>query len=502
MQIFRKMRILTIFVIVMSKFGENLTTRIAKIPMAMVIVPFATGIFFADMVAVPLWLLLLCSVISLAGVILLTKWWQNAALFALIVAVGALLHSYSYRGEIEYNQPFEMLLKVKTSSVVRKGYTSANAEIEACEAASLAGRKVVIWGDSLIKLQAGDRLHLTTSIHPFRAERRQYAELMHHRGFVGSISLNHRATYEYIPTEKQTLHDWSVARLQYAMDEGDARAVVLAMTTGERGEISNELRQHYAASGASHLLAVSGLHIGIAFMLVNILLLPLVLLRYGNLLRSILAVALIWLYVWLCGMSPSAVRAAIMFSLLQFSLSSLREYVSINILAGAAFIMLTFDTHLLFDISFQLSFVAVAAIVLWAMPIYRLTATRFRVLNALIALLWVGLASTIATMPLVANTFSTISVIGIAINLAVIALANLIVLFGIAALAIPPLSIVAEYAAMAQNNIVEWAASVPYGHFDLHLSNWTMWSIYLLLGVITLLIWLIPKREKIPQIEG
>jgi competence protein ComEC len=201
-------------------------------------------------------------------------------------------------------------------------------------------------------------------------------------------------------------------------------------------------------------------------------------------------------------MSPSAVRAAIMFSLLQFSLSSMREYVSINVLAGAAFIMLAFDSHQLFDISFQLSFVAVAAIVLWAMPIYRLCATRFKVVNALLALMLVGIASTLATMPLVANTFSTISLIGIALNIVVIALANIIVFCGVLALAIPPLAIIAEYAAITQNHIVTWAATLPYGHFDIHISDRAKWGIYLLFAVATLLIWLRPKREKMPKIEG
>jgi competence protein ComEC len=325
---------------------------------------------------------------------------------------------------------------------------------------------------------------------------------MHHRGFIGSISVNHRATYEYLPAEKQTLHDWAVERLQGALSDSDGRAVVLAMATGERGDISPELRQSYSASGASHLLAVSGLHIGIAFMLINILLLPLVMLRYGNLLRSILAIALIWLYVWLCGMSPSAVRAAIMFSLLQFSLSSLREYASINILAGTAFIMLAFDSHLLFDISFQLSFVAVAGIVLWAMPLYRLCSTRFRVINMLVGVLLVGIVSTLATMPLVANTFSTISLVGILINPAIILLANIVVLAGIIALALPFMGVVAELSASLQNRIVEWAASLPYGHFDISISEGAMWSVYAIFVVSTLLLWLVPKRKKEPKIEG
>ncbi|MBR2442868.1 MAG: ComEC/Rec2 family competence protein, partial [Rikenellaceae bacterium] len=435
-------------------------------------------------------------------VVSLSKWWQNCAIVVMIFSVGALLHSISYRSNIIYDTPVEMLVAVETTSVERKGYTFAEAKISESADLSLVGSKVVVWGDSLTKFKAGDRLLLTTAIRPFRADRKQYAQLMQHRGFIGSISINQNTIYEYFPAERRTLHDRAVSRLQGAMAEGDARAVVLAMTTGERSEISSELRQNYSASGASHLLAVSGLHIGIAFMLINILLLPMVLLRYGNIARSILAVTMIWLYVWLCGMSPSAVRAAIMFSLLQFSLSSLREYTSVNILAGTAFVMLAFNSHLLFDISFQLSFIAVAGIILWAMPLYRVCATRFRLLNSIVGVMLVGIASTLATLPLVANTFSIVSLVGILINPAVILLANIVVLAGVVAIALPFTAIIAEYAAEWQNQIVEWAASLPYGHFIMTIPEWAMWLIYGVFLVITLLLWLLPKREKEPKIEG
>ncbi|MBE6212849.1 MAG: ComEC/Rec2 family competence protein [Rikenellaceae bacterium] len=482
--------------------SAGFTQLISKIPMAVVIVPFVMGIFFAEKVLLPIWLLFLACVVSLVGVVSLSKWWQNCAIVVMIFSVGALLHSLSYRSNIIYDTPVEMLIAVETTSVERKGYTSAEAKISESADLSLVGSKVVVWGDSLTKFKAGDRLLLTTPIRPFRADRKQYAQLMQHRGFIGSISINQNTIYEYSPTERRTLHDRAVSRLQGAMAEGDARAVVLAMTTGERSEISSELRQNYSASGASHLLAVSGLHIGIAFMLINILLLPMVLLRYGNIARSILAVALIWLYVWLCGMSPSAVRAAIMFSFLQFSLSSLREYTSVNILAGTAFVMLAFNSHLLFDISFQLSFIAVAGIILWAMPLYRVCATRFKFLNSIIGIMLVGIASTLATMPLVANTFSTVSLVGILINPAVILLANIVVLAGVVAIALPFTAIIAEYAALWQNQIVEWAASLPYGHFIMTIPEWAMWLIYGVFLVVTLLLWQLPKQEKTPKIEG
>jgi competence protein ComEC len=200
-------------------------------------------------------------------------------------------------------------------------------------------------------------------------------------------------------------------------------------------------------------------------------------------------------------MSPSAVRAAIMFSLLQFSLSSLREYVSVNILAGTAFAMLALDSHLLFDISFQLSFIAVAGIILWAMPIYHLCATRFKAINLLLGVLLVGIASTIATMPLVSNSFATISVVGILINPVVVLLANIIVLAGVVALAIPPVGFVAEGVAEWQNSIIEWAASLPYSHFDISISEGAMWGIYAVYAIVTILIFSIPRKKKEVKIE-
>ena len=486
----------------MNEMAERIKTLLAKMPMAMVVIPFAIGIFFAEQVALPLWLLILLCTIALIGVIAFAKWQQKLALFALILAVGTLLHSLSYKGEIPYNKPLEMGLKIESSSIDRKGYTSTEATIEECEEVALSRRKVILWGDSMVHFKAGDRLHLTTPIRPFRAERETYARLMLHRGFIGSVSVNHRATYSYIPAKNRSLHDWAVERLQSAMEPSEARGVVLAMTTGHRGEITSELRQSYSASGASHLLAVSGLHIGIAFMLINLLLLPMVLVRYGNVMRSILAVALIWCYVWLCGMSPSAVRAAIMFSLLQFSLSSLREYASVNILAGTAFLMLAFDSHLLFDISFQLSFIAVAGIVLWAIPLYRLCATRSKAINVVIGILLVGIASTLATLPLVAKSFATVSLVGILINPAVILLANIIVLMGVVAFALPFMAIVAEVAAEWQNRIIGWAALLPYSHFDINISEWVMWGAYIAFAVATITLLLLPKHEKEPKIKG
>ena len=171
-------------------------------------------------------------------------------------------------------------------------------------------------------------------------------------------------------------------------------------------------------------------------------------------------------------------------------------------MAGTAFIMLALDTHQLFDISFQLSFIAVGGIIVWAMPLYKLLATRSYVANTIIGVLTVGAASTLATLPLVAQTFGVASVVGILINPLVILLANAVVITGVGAVALPSLGGVASSVAEWQNSVVAWAAELPYGHFDIVLAEWVVWCIYAVFIVASFAVAIAPKRKKEIKIEG
>ncbi|MBQ1225167.1 MAG: ComEC/Rec2 family competence protein [Alistipes sp.] len=480
---------------------ENITNRIKEIPMAIVMLLFALGISFAEYISLPMWLCITIVLFSLVGALFVRGAWQRLAVAILVVSLGVTLHSLSYTGAVPYNRPMDMTLKITRSTTLRGDYAGAEATICECEEPSLVGRKVVVWSDTLTAFTARDYISLRQKISPFREERRAYAELMHHRGFVGAITIYPQQHFTLIPARYTSLHDWATERLREQMPAGDARAVVLAMVTGYRGEISSALRERYALSGASHLLAVSGLHIGIVFMLINILLLPMLLLTYGNVARSVVAVLLIWLYVLLCGAPPSAIRAAVMFSLLQIALSTPYRYLSLNILAGTALVMTMFDTHLLFDISFQLSFLAVAGILLWAVPASRLLKTPYRIVNGVVAVLLVGVASTVATLPIVSENFGVVSLVGVIINPIVIVLANILVVLGAITMLIPiPIvASVVEWVAHLQNVLVEWAQSLPWGHFEYKMSEWLVWLIYLVFVGITIFVWSI-KRERRSEI--
>ncbi|MEG0499286.1 MAG: ComEC/Rec2 family competence protein, partial [Alistipes sp.] len=256
-------------------------------------------------------------------------------------------------------------------------------------------------------------------------------------------------------------------RLQRLALPEKAQALCAAMAVGDRSGLTPELRRAYARSGTSHLLAVSGLHVGIVFLLVNALLWWLPSLRRGHLWRNAAAIALIWLYALTAGLSPSVIRAALMFSALQLSLASASVYVSGNVLAATAFAMLLFRPAYLFDISFQLSFIAVAAILAWAVPLGSALRSRFRGINALTDLLVVGVVAATATAPLVAHTFGIVSLIGVAANLLVIPLASIVVVGSVVWIVLPLpvfaplLRFVAGTAATGLNAVAEHAAALP-----------------------------------------
>ena len=158
----------------------------------------------------------------------------------------------------------------------------------------------------------------------------------------------------------------------------DTEAVALAMAAGDQTELTPERRAPYARTGTAHVLAVSGLHVGMVFLYVNLLLGALALLHRGHLLRNAAAIAVIWLFAAAAGLSPGTIRAAVMFTALQLALATTSRYAGVNILSAAAFGMLLWRPSYLFHVGFQLSFLSVAAILLWGIPLYRRLRTPWR----------------------------------------------------------------------------------------------------------------------------
>ena len=131
-------------------------------------------------------------------------------------------------------------------------------------------------------------------------------------------------------------------RLSESGVDGSVYAVVAAMTLGDKSQLTKELRDTYAVSGASHILALSGLHLGIIYTLLSLLLSR----RRWQVISQVVIIVCIWLFVFLVGMSASVVRSAVMITV--YALLSLghRDKMSVNTLAFAAIVMLLFKVAL------------------------------------------------------------------------------------------------------------------------------------------------------------
>lgn len=261
---------------------------------------------------------------------------------------------------------------------------------------------------------------------------------------------------------------------------GQPLALISAITLGERDALDSDLRQSFAAAGAAHVLAVSGLHTGIIYIVVVSLLTcfslwrPLYEQRIRRALLSSCIIAVMWAYAFITGLSPSVMRAALMLTIIQVGWICRRQSISFNTLAAAACICLWIDPLSLFSVSFQLSFAAVAGILLFVPHFNSLWRVHSKFARFMRDLVTVSAAATIGTLPVSLYYFSQVARFFLLTNLVVLPAAYVLVISGLLVLALAHTP-VGVWLAFALQHIggwvctfVAWIEHLPYS--TLHIS--------------------------------
>ncbi|WP_051287041.1 ComEC/Rec2 family competence protein [Algoriphagus mannitolivorans] len=258
--------------------------------------------------------------------------------------------------------------------------------------------------------------------------------------------------------------------LEKFMEIPESRQIASALLLGEKEALDREVRRAYSETGTMHILAVSGLHVGIIY---AILLFPLKRvktksrIRKGNLLGVIL---LIWIYALLTGFSPSVIRASFMFTL--FSLGQMRERKpSIwNILAFSALVMIAINPEVMYEVGFQLSYTAVAGIVGLQPLIVRWWEPQSRVLEYFWQLAAVSLAAQLATFPLTLYYFHIFPTYFLLVNLVIIPMAFVAMILGLGLLSLSwipgvgtGLGYVLDHWILSQNSVNSFFQNLPGG---------------------------------------
>lgn len=422
---------------------------IQRYPLLRLLVFYISGICLADVLysCIPSLVLVGAGSSLLLLVILLLVWiWYRELLFGIAASVLFLmlgLWNYSWtRSKAEYEWSSERLLYeacVVDSPRARERSILCEVEVTAvCDSSEWGrvGRKVFAYMepcDEVERLVPGDMLCFKGVV---RAPRNfsdsltfDYARYVIMQGVSGTIYLPHDRWIKVgegrVSLRERMLRLRQRLSTKYMADafSGDALGVVSALTLGDKRGLSAELREAYSDAGAAHVLALSGMHVGVIYGMVVFLLRSLFRRRSLRWIRELLAISALWCFALLVGMPASVVRAVVLCTLYAFARwVSDGTSSSLHVLSLTALLMLLVCPLYLFDVGFQLSFMAMVAI-LWIEPYMEQLLQRHSlhpILGYFVGIVCMSLAAQLGTFPLVLCHFGSFPVYFLLSNLIVV----------------------------------------------------------------------------------
>lgn len=214
--------------------------------------------------------------------------------------------------------------------------------------------------------------------------------------------------------------------------EDENAPVAQAMVLGLRDSVTNEVEDGFAAAGIMHILAISGLHVGILFLVLTNLWHWVTFAKANRIGKAFFVILGIWSYAFLTGFPPSVVRATLMLSLFLIGDALGRDYLAVNSVLMAALVLLLIQPGLLFDISFQLSFTAVLGILVLYPRLVRLLHPQYPFIKYFWQIVCVSLSAQIGTLPVSLYYFKLFPTLFLFANLLAIPAAFLIVMGSLA----------------------------------------------------------------------
>lgn len=292
-----------------------------------------------------------------------------------------------------------------------------------------------------------------------------YAQV-YSKGGVVLLSKNKKTTIHYYIAR---LRARIITNLKLSGFNQEQLNIAIALIMGQKQELSQETLQEYQYAGAIHILSVSGLHVGLLLAFINFILKPFPNTRKIRFLKLCITIALLVFFALLAGLRPSVVRSVTMFSFIAVGIYIRRKNGIYQTLLLSMFVILLFQARFLFDVGFQLSYLAVFFI-LWLQPIFaKFWNPKNKMLHYFWDVLTVTFAAQLGTIPLSIYYFHQFPGLFFITNLLVIPLLTVVMIIGItvfttaafttvSALLIKPL----EWLILCLNKIISTIASVEH----------------------------------------
>lgn len=341
---------------------------------------------------------------------------------------------------------------------------------------------------------------------PYNPYEFDYRRFMHYKG-IAFESYIKAGTWK-LAGHSDNLKTYSIRLRNYLLGlygmygfENDEFAVLSALTLGYRDELGTEIKRSFSHAGVMHILAVSGLHTGIVFYVLNFIFGFLVNFRYGKSVRLIIVILALWFYAFLTGASITVIRASAMFSLIQFG-NYLKRTINIyNIIAALAFFLLIFNPFQVFDVGFQLSFLAVLSIIFFQPRLYKLLIFRNYITDRIWILFTASISAQIGTLPAVIYYFHHFPPLFWLTNILILPPVAMVIYLAMLLFILSPLHqiafIVSEFLNLLLifiNSIVNTVNKIPFSLID-GIYNSLAETIILYAIIISLSVYLIFKNK-------
>lgn len=394
----------------------------------------------------------------------------------------------------EKNKSLKSLLKFK-SCCINDSIYKTNETVIAYFSKNEKAKQLIPGEVILVK---GNPQEIQNSGNPYEFDYRKYLERkkIYRQVYLPEENWQRTSTFQH--SIKTYAESWREKLLQVYRNQqlgSNEQEILSALTLGYKRELDKETKRVFSAAGAMHVLAVSGLHVGIIFWFFSTIFGFLRKQKQGKYLFIILSVLVLWCYAFITGLSPSVLRAATMFSFVAIATNINRKVNIYNSLAASAFVLLIINPNNLFEVGFQLSYSAVFGIVFLQPKLEKLWPVKNKVVKFFWSLLTVSIAAQIATFPITSLYFNQFPTYFWVSNLIVIPVAFTLIVLGVSLLIFSPISFLASVLALITSKIIsttysvlQFIESLPYS--VLNLSFYTTEFVFLLFTLLFLLLFI------------
>jgi competence protein ComEC len=304
---------------------------------------------------------------------------------------------------------------------------------------------------------------------------------------------------QFIFTAKENI----LAALRKNITTGkDELGIAEALLIGYTNDLDKDLVQAYSNTGVVHIIAISGMHLGLIYVMLVWLFARLPFIKRSKLTQVILILGCLWLFSLLTGASASVLRSAVMFTFITIGNNLAKKSSVYNSLAASAFVMLCYNPYYLWDVGFQLSYLAVVGIVAFQKPIYNLLYIKNKWADKVWKLMAISLAAQILTFPVCIYYFHQFPNLFLLTNIIAVPLSGIILYAEIFLVVFAWIPFVGEYLGKItgwlvwlMNEIILWVNSFSFAVWD-NIPATILSTALLYTVVIGLSTWLIKKNKK------